>query len=161
MIDTWQPIKEFPQDGTRCLVCTNNGNLTIASWGKVSHVPIYGIIDESYADPNDLDVLEGAYKFMTLDAVKWELSGLKTYLKEKTMNNILKETELFQLTRDNRNHKIAKAIIINNLLLAKTDDKLVGYARKLHNKYKNVLKLKPFDYYLELEDDTIINRIGN
>lgn len=77
------------------------------------------------------------------------------------MNNVLKETELFQLTRDNRNHKIAKAIIINNLLLAKTDDKLVGYARKLHNKYKNVLKLKPFDYYLELEDDTIINRIGN
>jgi len=37
----WQPIETAPRDGTRFLTLVD-GKMRVASWGKTSHVPIYG-----------------------------------------------------------------------------------------------------------------------
>lgn len=70
----WLDIKDFPTDGKRCLIKLSNGNITIGFWGKCSHVPLYGIIDESFCDPNDIDFCDSPRYFIELNKLEYILS---------------------------------------------------------------------------------------
>jgi hypothetical protein len=53
MTTGWQPIETAPKDGTRILAVGPERTVVITLWGKVSHVPIYGWLDQVAGDPED------------------------------------------------------------------------------------------------------------
>lgn len=54
----WLPLDSAPKYKKVLVQC--DGEPTISMWSKASHVPIYGWLDLSKADPEDMDLLRGA-----------------------------------------------------------------------------------------------------
>ena len=52
----WRDISSAPKDGTRVLAVVD-GDVRVVSWGKTSHVPIYGfcLADQG---PEDFDICD-------------------------------------------------------------------------------------------------------
>jgi len=56
LVPQWQPIETAPRDGTDFMVW-NGEVMTLSTWGKTAHVPIYGWLQIAWADPEDADLM--------------------------------------------------------------------------------------------------------
>jgi hypothetical protein len=78
----WQPIKTAPRDGT--YIIASDGNVTtITTWGKTSHVPIYGWLLVAWGDPQDADLLrQNLTHWMPLPAPPVEVPQISSKIEE-------------------------------------------------------------------------------